>query len=56
MVVGLLLLSRIAIDGGGEDDEAGSAPAETDMEDEAAGVAALGEEVDVASWKKISDL
>ena len=46
--MGLLLLSRIAIDGG-EDDEAGSAAAETDMEDVAAGVAALGEEVDVAS-------
>ena len=54
MVVGLLLLSRIAIDGG-EDDEAGSVAIETDMED-VAGVAALGEEVDVASWKKISDL
>ena len=55
-MVGLLLLSRCIAVSGGEDDEAGSAAAETDMEDVVAGVAALGEEVDVASWKKISDL
>ena len=54
MVVGLLLLSRITI-GGGEDDEAGSADAETDMEDVLAGLAALGEEVDVASCHRESD-
>ena len=51
VVVGLELLSLAG--SGGEDDEAGSVVAETDMED-VAGVAedaevALGEEVDVAS-------
>ena len=50
-MVGLELLSLAG--SGGEDDEAGSVVAETDMED-VAGVAedaevALGEEVDVAS-------
>ena len=51
VVVGLLLLSLVG-GRGGEEDEAGSVVADTDME-EVAGVAdeeaALGEEVDVAS-------